>query len=172
MNTAGSANFLKIGIELKFLLLLRLRVLNLHIIHSLKKTWSCLTKKQPRLKAPFQKMKLVAAILSGTFAALASVCGKLALDESIDIVLRGVALVALVACNATMLQFFVRALRDTGSVVGTTVNASANVAVSAILGAVFFGEVDKLTPNWLIGALLAVTGMYCITRGTNREKIE
>ena len=117
-------------------------------------------------------MKLLAAVLSGAFAALASVCGKVASEESLELPLKGLALVGLITCNVVMLRFFVKALRDAGSVVGTTVNASANVAVSAILGAILFGEVDTLTHRWLFGALLAIAGMYCITRGTVREKID
>lgn len=115
-------------------------------------------------------MKIFAAILSGAFAALASVCGKFAFDDHLDLVLRGLAFGGLLGCNAFMLKYFVFALRDAGSVIGTTVNASANVAVSALIGAIVFGESDKLTWKWFAGACLALLGMYCIHRGTNVKK--
>jgi len=117
-------------------------------------------------------MKLGAALLSGSLAASAGAFGKFAFDDSLEPLVRGVFFALLLLSNALMIKFFVLALRDAGSVVGTTVNAFANVAVSAVIGAAVFGEVDKLTPRWFAGALLALVGMYCVNRGTSTPRIK
>lgn len=112
-------------------------------------------------------MRLLNSVISGVFAALAGVCGKLAFDQNLDLVpSRLAALSGLVACNATMLHFFVKALRVDGSVVGTTVNAAANIATSAAAGFVLLGEKDGLTPTWFMGALCALLGVLFLSKGT------
>jgi uncharacterized membrane protein len=117
-------------------------------------------------------MNLSTSLLSGSFAALASVFGKLAFNDSFSPLVRLCALLSLLACNACMLTFFVRALRDAGSVIGTTVNACANVGMSAFLGVVFFDELEKLTTQWMVGAAVALVGMFCLVKGSQMEKIE
>jgi drug/metabolite transporter (DMT)-like permease len=117
-------------------------------------------------------MKLLNSIISGSFAAFASGFGKYAFNDTITIEIRIICLVFLLLSNGLMLHFFVKALREDGSVIGTTVNASANVFVSALIGMIAFGETEKITQNWFLGALLALVGVYCISRGAKKEKVE
>ena len=120
-------------------------------------------------------MKVVFSLLSGTLAALASVAGKFAFDDSQDPTLRAISLVALIALNSAMLSFFVKALREDGSVVGTTLNMCANVSATSLLGFVLFNEAERMTPKWFLGASLVLVGVFCISMGqqteVNKEKV-
>ena len=117
-------------------------------------------------------MKVVYSLLSGTLAALASVAGKFAFDDQLDAVQRGVGLLVLLLLNAAMLNLFVKALRLDGSVVGTTLNMCANVAITSLLGAIFFNEWDKMTIQWFVGAILVLLGVFFVTMGQATEKLE
>lgn len=116
-----------------------------------------------------------AAILSGALAAAAGAFSKIAfggdnIEESL--VLRGFCLACMILSNIYMIQYFVQGMRDSGSVVGTTINVSANVFCSAMFGALFFNEYDRLTMRWICGASLALIGVYCLSRGGGHAKHE
>ena len=115
-------------------------------------------------------MKLVYSLLSGALAALASVAGKLAFNDDLETWLRIPSFIGLLVLNATMLSFFVKAMRDDGSVISTTVNMCANVLVTALIGAMFWGEWERMTPRWLAGAVLVLLGVFCIANGQRRVK--
>jgi drug/metabolite transporter (DMT)-like permease len=119
-------------------------------------------------------MKVVFSLLSGALAALASVAGKFAFDDVQDPVLRAVSLVSLLLLNAAMLSFFVKALREDGSVVGTSLNMCANVSATSIIGALLFNEAERMTQKWFMGASFVLVGVFCIAKGQNgnKEKVE
>lgn len=105
------------------------------------------------------------AVASGVLAALASAFSKVSFGgEESSAGVRAAGLGLMLVCNLLMMKAFVQAMRDSGSVVGTTVNVSANVFASAVIGALVFDE-QQLSQKWLAGCLVALAGVYCLSRG-------
>ncbi|CAG8485433.1 6348_t:CDS:2, partial [Paraglomus occultum] len=132
---------------------------------------------------------LLYSVLSGTFAALASVSAKLFSDsrtlsftvyvceavytsgcEDLIYPIRALCVGLMFLCNAAMWTFYTKALnKSTSSVKVTVVNSATNFCMTAILGHLLFNEALHL--QWWLGASLIVTGTV-ITSRKNREKIE
>ena len=113
---------------------------------------------------------MYSSLLSGMFAAFACVSGKYAFNEELELPSRFLSLVALFLSNALMLQFFVKGMREAGSVIGTTLNVFSNIIVSTILGVLLFDECSRLTKNWYLGATLAVLGVFCLSKGQQEKE--
>ncbi|KAH9260661.1 hypothetical protein BASA81_001128 [Batrachochytrium salamandrivorans] len=108
------------------------------------------------------------AVASGVLAALASAFSKVSFGgEGDSLAMRAAGLGLMLVCNLLMMKAFVQAMRDSGSVVGTTVNVSANVFASAIIGVLVFNE-QQLSQKWLMGCLVAMAGVYCLSRGAQQ----
>ncbi len=128
------------------------------------------------------------AIASGACAALGAVCGKLAQGDNLgaalasaclgvaqapwpaEVALRAAFLAAMVAINALMVRFYVRALSAAGTLLATAVNTAVNTAMSSALGAWLFGETLSLT--WAQGVLLLLLGVALLRAAEERGPAE
>lgn len=128
------------------------------------------------------------AVVSGACAALGAVCGKLAQDDRpgaalaaaclgvaqapwpAEVALRAAFLVAMVAINALMVRFYVRALSAAGTLHATAVNTAVNTALSSALGAWLFGEM--LSETWAQGVLLLLLGVALLRAAEERGPAE
>jgi uncharacterized membrane protein len=127
-------------------------------------------------------MSLKPAILSGTSAALASVFGKLAMDdEFVDHVVRGsnlfdarleanavlatraLCFAMIFASNAIMMSLFAKSMDLVGSVAATVTNSATNFTLSGLLACVIFGE--SLSLRWWLGSLSILVGIVLINNG-------
>jgi multidrug transporter EmrE-like cation transporter len=117
------------------------------------------------------------AVGAGACAALASVCGKLALDDNVrlggaqlTLAARGVAFVLLVLLNAKMWTLFTQSLNAfPSSVHPTAINTAANFVLSAVIGHLLFGE--PLPLKWWLGTALLTLGVVLLHLGeVRREK--
>jgi uncharacterized membrane protein len=96
------------------------------------------------------------ALLSGIFAALASVCAKLA-SSAADGYTRLLWTAAVIGCNGLMWLLFTSALsKAPASIQVTTINTSANLATTGIIGLMLFNE--NLSIQWWIGAIFITFG--------------
>ncbi|XP_063604511.1 transmembrane protein 42-like [Penaeus indicus] len=135
------------------------------------------------------------AVVSGLFAALASLCGKYAMASSeaqdlceatltafnseedvikkIDflcdqyaVVLRVLFFGLMVGVNCIMWTTFTKALRfSSTSLEATITNTAANFFFTAILGQVLFGEVVRSL--WWMGTVLIISGLLLMHHASN-----
>ncbi|CAG8481479.1 1770_t:CDS:2 [Paraglomus brasilianum] len=128
------------------------------------------------------------SVLSGTFAALASVSAKLFSDartfsftiyvcevvygsgcEDLIYPIRALCFGLMFLFNAAMWTFYTKALNKSSSIKVTVVNSATNFCMTAILGHLLFNEALYL--QWWFGATLIITGTVIISR-KNKEKVE
>lgn len=112
------------------------------------------------------------AVLSGALGALASVMAKLAFDSTnwiqwipnplIVWLIRGIFLLAMIACNAAMVATFVEGMQESGSVAGTALSTAANFLVTAVISWTVFNEKTDI-----FGTGLVVVGAYLLLNRTN-----
>ncbi|CAG8445279.1 14719_t:CDS:2 [Funneliformis caledonium] len=134
------------------------------------------------------------SILSGTFAALASVFAKLFTDARTFVVaqylcniivnencedilnetirvkfLRICCFGSIFICNTLMWTFFTKALNKSSSSLQVTVlNTATNFCMTAVLGNIIFGEILSL--QWWIGASLIVIGTLLVNDRKDQMK--
>ncbi|XP_059472466.1 uncharacterized protein LOC132194893 [Neocloeon triangulifer] len=128
----------------------------------------------------FQKMQF--AFVAGISAALGSVFGKLSgstrtlmqlvniskvifhvNEEYVLFGLRSTFFILMIACNASVWSFYVRALQHSNSSLPATVISTAtNYIVSALLGVFLFGEKTGLL--WWTGTSLVIFGLAIIAK--------
>ncbi|QDS73492.1 hypothetical protein FKW77_009206 [Venturia effusa] len=127
------------------------------------------------------------AITSGMFAALNGVFAKLTTNDltsswsamisdalsinatAAELILRIAVGLSSFGLSATMWTFYTKALANSPSAVHVNiVNTTSNFLITAILGALIFGE--KLPALWFLGAAFLVTGGVII--GRREEKGE
>ncbi|RWS01949.1 uncharacterized protein B4U79_16521 [Dinothrombium tinctorium] len=102
------------------------------------------------------------SLLSGTLAATASLCGKLAVaDLSVQaesVQIRPLWLGLMIACNAFMWFVFTKALSASKTALrAVATNAAANFIVSALYGRFVFNE--PVNPYWYLGTVFIVLGI-------------
>ncbi|KAI9916152.1 hypothetical protein PsorP6_017059 [Peronosclerospora sorghi] len=125
--------------------------------------------------------------LSGFFAALAGLFGKLGADSDsnalqylqtqcprplsslsescihVTALVRVFCLTLMLGANALMLSCFVKGLQETDSLTATVTSAAVNFMLSALGGWVCFQEV--LPTRWFLGAFSILLGMVFILHG-------
>jgi drug/metabolite transporter (DMT)-like permease len=74
---------------------------------------------------------------------------------------RGLFLLAMIACNATMLGTFLEGMQESGSVAGTALSSAANFAASALFGAALFDE--RFSSQWWLGFSMVVVGSMLLS---------
>jgi drug/metabolite transporter (DMT)-like permease len=74
---------------------------------------------------------------------------------------RGLFLLAMIACNATMLGTFLEGMQESGSVAGTALSSAANFAASALFGAALFDE--RFPAEWWLGFSMVVVGSMLLS---------
>jgi drug/metabolite transporter (DMT)-like permease len=123
------------------------------------------------------------AALCGIFGSLASVMGKIALSENrvlsavlafcaqdlglarascqaASTALRLLCFGLMLACNAAMVAFYLKALAEDASVVATVGSTAVNCLVTGATGFLLFGE--SVGSSWLLGSLFISTGLCLI----------
>jgi drug/metabolite transporter (DMT)-like permease len=122
------------------------------------------------------------ALFSGLLGALASCFAKIAFGSlslcsdnntnatcALEITVRLVGGLSMLACNALMLGSFLEGLDESGSVAGTALSSASNFGWSALLGYIFW--VERFTRTWWIGFLLVSGGaMLLSTVKVEQEK--
>jgi uncharacterized membrane protein len=78
-----------------------------------------------------------------------------------ELVPRGLFLLAMIACNATMLGTFLEGMQESGSVAGTALTSAANFTASAIFGAALFDE--RFPVEWWVGFSRVVVGSMLLS---------
>jgi drug/metabolite transporter (DMT)-like permease len=123
------------------------------------------------------------AALCGIFGSLASVMGKIAFSDNqvlsaarafcaqdlglqadtcqaASTALRLLCFGLMLACNATMVAFYLRALAQNASVVATVGSTAVNYLVTGATGWLLFRE--SVGSSWLLGSLFISTGLCLI----------
>jgi drug/metabolite transporter (DMT)-like permease len=132
---------------------------------------------------------IIFAILSGSCAAAAGMFGKLLFTSSPDqqqyhnlksndndsdnsklLLWKIILIVGLILSNVFMLAFFVRALKEAGSIMGTILNSAANVLVTAIIARLIFNE-PSVDTKWWIGFISIMIGGICITVAEQQQRV-
>jgi uncharacterized membrane protein len=107
------------------------------------------------------------ALLSGICAALASVCAKLASSASENYT-RLLWTAAVIGSNALMWLLFTTALsKAPSSIQVTTVNTSANLATTGIVGLMLFNE--NLSIQWWIGSIFITVGSLLMNLNEHKK---
>jgi drug/metabolite transporter (DMT)-like permease len=86
---------------------------------------------------------------------------ELSLCSVAELVPRGLFLLAMIACNATMLGTFLEGMQESGSVAGTALSSAANFAASALFGAALFDE--RFSSQWWLGFSMVVVGSMLLS---------
>jgi drug/metabolite transporter (DMT)-like permease len=86
---------------------------------------------------------------------------ELSLCTVAELVPRGLFLLAMIACNATMLGTFLEGMQESGSVAGTALSSAANFAASALFGAALFDE--RFSFQWWLGFSMVVVGSMLLS---------
>ncbi|XP_017776694.1 PREDICTED: transmembrane protein 42 [Nicrophorus vespilloides] len=110
------------------------------------------------------------AIVSGICASAASMFGKLSgLPTFQDVIAVRILFFSLMlACNAAVWTFYVKALQASNSSLSATVTSAAtNYLLSAISGFLIFGEVTSLI--WWAGAGLVLLGLILIVTESEED---
>ncbi len=110
------------------------------------------------------------AMLAGLFGALSGVVGKLSVTGDMEIVAwaRMSFFAANAVCTALMWRFFLKSLSLGPTAVASTLNTGTNFAVSALFGALLFGE--EVTALWCVGAAVCCAGMVLIVTEQDHSK--
>ena len=121
------------------------------------------------------------ALASGFGAALASVFGKLAFDEtlirlhfedqpeSVHLAIRGLCFVGIFLSNVVMMGLFARCLQRSTSLAATVSNCATNFCFTGVLGVLLFGE--HLSATWLLGICSLLAGLFLISTDQTRLQI-
>jgi drug/metabolite transporter (DMT)-like permease len=86
---------------------------------------------------------------------------ELSLCNVAELFPRGLFLLAMIACNATMLGTFLEGMQESGSVAGTALSSAANFAASALFGAALFDE--RFSSQWWLGFSMVVVGSMLLS---------
>jgi len=132
------------------------------------------------------RLVIVYGIQAGIFASLASIFGKLALNESeivstcieasnyltlnsevlcykLSPLLRVISTVLIFTCNSLMWLFYTKSLSTSSTTAAAVaINTAANFLFTGFAGAFLFKE--TLTWKWFIGTMLMLVGVLCINR--------
>jgi len=130
------------------------------------------------------------ALLSGVLGATASCLAKLAFGSSLQgvqarcerllpsynnawccywielVLVRGLGVAGMVACNAGQLGTFLEGMEAAGSVAGTALSTAANFAVSACFGNVLWGE--RFSTTWWTGFAMVMAGVMILSSTTTK----
>ena len=136
------------------------------------------------------KLHHVSSLVSGVFAALSSMLGKLAFGSKefenlvltlmtmipgtnpvqLQICLWWLMLLLLVLANVAMWVFFSRAMMlSPNTIEVTSVNSVANFLFSTLIGVIIFNE--ALTISWIAGILLMVMGLLIIHWSKSKDSV-
>lgn len=114
---------------------------------------------------------------SAPITAIQSYCQQVLPDAThlcylVQLVPRGLALAAMIGCNAAMMGSFVSGMEESGSVAGTALSSAANFAASAAYGYVLFDE--RFTGFWWVGLAMVLTGVTLLSSvpETREEKVK
>jgi multidrug transporter EmrE-like cation transporter len=123
------------------------------------------------------------ALLSGFLGATASCFAKFAFSDSfasewvgkqclfvlpdgqacsfLQLLPRGVCLLAMIGCNVIMLGSFLEGMEESGSVAGTALATGANFAAASVYGYLLWDE--SFPPTWWLGFAMIVTGVMLLS---------
>jgi uncharacterized membrane protein len=115
------------------------------------------------------------AVISAMCGSMASVCGKIAFDTSpgnvlernnLDhVVLRGILAASILLLNSAMLSLYVKVLQRVSALQASLLAFVCNYLISTIFGIFLFRE--AISYQWLIGAILMITGAFRASSGVN-----
>jgi len=77
------------------------------------------------------------------------------------LLVRGLGVVGMIACNAGQLGTFLEGMEAAGSVAGTALSTAANFAVSACYGHVLWGE--RFSATWWAGFAMVMAGVMVLS---------
>eukprot|EP01017_Pseudomicrothorax_dubius_P004357 TRINITY_DN10856_c0_g3_i1.p1 TRINITY_DN10856_c0_g3~~TRINITY_DN10856_c0_g3_i1.p1 ORF type:complete len:164 (-),score=3.20 TRINITY_DN10856_c0_g3_i1:35-526(-) len=124
-------------------------------------------------------------LLSGTFGSLASMFGKLALDDAfgdrayhwfgvenqgIVIIARIVLFAFMIIFNGMMMNFFIVSLKRNGATLTAVISFALNFFLTAFNSFFFLNE--HISLRWIIGSLAIISGIFLISRSKRIEKAE
>mmetsp|Transcript_14005 Transcript_14005/g.30430 ORF Transcript_14005/g.30430 Transcript_14005/m.30430 type:complete len:160 (+) Transcript_14005:212-691(+) len=78
-----------------------------------------------------------------------------------ELIGRGLCLLMMIGCNATMMATFLDGMNESGSVAGTALANAASFAMSAIYGILFFDE--KVNTTWMMGFAMIMSGAWLLS---------
>ncbi|XP_050585528.1 transmembrane protein 42 isoform X2 [Bombus affinis] len=118
------------------------------------------------MKETKQESNIRLAIVSGFFATIGSLHGKLAggadVDSIFGLLLKGVLLILMIISNTVGYAFFVKALNTSGSSLPCTITSAATSYIcSALTGSLIFNESTSLT--WWCGISFVILGLLVIS---------
>ncbi|XP_033353587.1 transmembrane protein 42 [Bombus vosnesenskii] len=113
-----------------------------------------------------QESNIPLAVISGFFATIGSLLGKLAggadVDSTFGLLLKGVLLILMIISNTVGYAFFVKALNASGSSLPCTITSAATSYIcSALTGSLIFNESTSLT--WWCGISFVILGLLVIS---------
>ncbi|XP_046397108.1 uncharacterized protein LOC124164002 [Ischnura elegans] len=91
--------------------------------------------------------------------------------DIISWIVKAVMVVCMIACNTAGLTFYVKALKSSKSTLPATLTStSTSFILSAVLGALMFGETTSLL--WWMGAVMVVIGLLLVSGEKDLAKKE
>uniref|UniRef100_A0A7S0ALD7 EamA domain-containing protein n=1 Tax=Minutocellus polymorphus TaxID=265543 RepID=A0A7S0ALD7_9STRA len=90
------------------------------------------------------------------------------LCKAIELGIRGMCLLLMIATNAAMMATFLDGMNESGTVAGTALANAANFSLSAIYGIILFEE--SITTLWMVGFVMILAGAWVLSSVQLKDK--